>query len=574
VILRLLQSGALKGASHRALGGVAGVGVITNFLMLALPLFSLQVFDRVLSSRSVDTLWLLTIAVLIALGTLAVLEVVRSRMLVRIGNRYALEMEPKVLDASLTQAALRGARRAEPLHDVGTVRGFLGTGRGLVALMDAPMAPVFILVVAFLNPMLGLITLLGAVALFGLTLATEVLTARQVREATEAAQRASRRADASLANAEVIEAMGMRHAMLGRWREEQGRHLALTSLASDRASMLAAVARAARMLLSLTITAFGAYYAITDRLTVGGMVASTMLAARALAPMEVLIGAWRQFVQARAAIERLDTLLGRFGREESAMQLPTPAGAVALEGVVYTPPGREQPTLRGVSLAIPAGSMVGLIGPSGAGKSTLAKLLCGVWPARSGAVRLDGADVYTWNRRDFGRHVGYLPQDVELFAGSVRDNIARFGEADDAQVVAAAQLAGVHEMILRLPEGYATDIGPGGAALSGGLRQRVALARAIFGEPKLVVLDEPNASLDSEGEQALIEALSTLKARGTTLVVITHRPSILAAADLLAVLIGGRVERSGPARELISLLSPGAAKVKLVRDGQEGGTRG
>jgi PrtD family type I secretion system ABC transporter len=568
MIPRLLEGAALQVASRRALGAVAAVGVVTNLLMLALPLFSLQVFDRVLSSRSIDTLWLLTIGVLIALGTIAVLEVIRSRMLVRIGNRYALEMQPRVLDASLTRSALQGVRRAEALQDVGTVRNFLGTGRGLVALMDAPMTPVFILVVASLNHWLGIATAIGALVLFGLTLATEVFTAPHVRQATEAALRAQRRADAALANAEAIEAMGMRHAMLARWREEEGRHLALASEASDRAGALASLARLARMLLSLSITALGAYFAVTDRLTIGGMVASTMLAARALGPMEVLIGAWRQFVQARASLDRLNELLAKFKREESEMQLPAPTGAVAMEGVVYAPPGREQPTIRGVSLAVPAGTMVGLIGPSGAGKSTLAKLVCGVWPARSGAVRLDGADVYTWNRRDFGKYVGYLPQDVELFAGSVRDNIARFGEADDAQVVAAAQLVGLHELILRLPDGYSTDIGPGGAALSGGMRQRVALARALFGEPKLVVLDEPNASLDTEGEQALVEALAATKARGATLIVITHRPSILAAADQIAVLIAGRVERAGPARELIGLVTPGGGKVKLVRDGQ------
>ena len=564
---------ALEGVHRRALGGVAAVGVATNLLMLAVPLFSLQVYDRVLSSRSADTLWLLAAGVLIALVALAALETLRSWLLIRVSNRYALELEPKVLEAGLAQSALRGAQPVQALRDVGTVRNFLGTGHGLVALMDAPMAPVFIAIVALLHPWLGFLTLVGAVALLSLTLATEALTAPQVREAGEAAMRAQGRAEAAMQNAEAIEAMGMRRAMLRRWREAQNGHLALASRASDRASLLAAAARFTRMILSLALTAFGAYFAINDQLTVGGMIAAFMLSARALAPMEVLIGAYRQLVQARAALDRLDALLERFGRKESAMQLPAPLGEVALEGVVYAPPGRDQPTIRGVSLAIPAGSVIGLIGPSAAGKSTLAKLVCGVWPPRTGSVRLDGADVYAWNREDFGRYVGYLPQDVELFAGTVRDNIARFGVADDAAVVAAAQLADVHEMVLKLPDGYDTEIGPGGATLSGGQRQRIALARALFGGPRLVVLDEPNASLDTEGEQALVEAIAALKAGGATVIVITHRPSILAGADKIAVLIGGRIERFGPAKELIGMLAPGATKVKLVHGdkAQEGG---
>ena len=568
-----LQRLALEGVHRRALGGVAAVGVATNLLMLAVPLFSLQVYDRVLSSRSADTLWLLALGVLIALVALAALETLRSWLLIRVSNRYALDLEPKVLESGLVQAALRGVQPVQSLRDVGTVRNFLGTGHGLVALMDAPMAPVFIAIVALLHPWLGFLTLVGALVLLGLTLTTEALTAPQVREAGEAAMRAQGRAEAAMQNAEAIEAMGMRRAMLRRWREAQNGHLALASRASDRASLLAAGARFTRMILSLSLTAFGAYFAINDQLTVGGMIAAFMLSARALAPMEVLIGAYRQLVQARASLDRLDALLERFGRKESAMQLPAPLGEVALEGVVYAPPGRDQPTIRGVSLAIPAGSVIGLIGPSAAGKSTLAKLVCGVWLPRSGSVRLDGADVYAWNREDFGRYVGYLPQDVELFAGTVRDNIARFGDADDAAVVAAAQLADVHEMVLKLPDGYDTEIGPGGAALSGGQRQRIALARALFGGPRLVVLDEPNASLDTEGEQALVEAIAVLKAGGATVIVITHRPSILAGADKIAVLIGGRIERFGPAKELIGMLAPGATKVKLVHGdkAQEGG---
>ena len=559
---------ALEGVHRRALAGVAGIGIATNLLMLAVPMFSLQVYDRVLSSRSTDTLWLLAVGVLIALAALAALETLRSWLLIRVANRYALEIEPKVLDAGLRQSALRGVQPAQLLRDANTVRNFLGTGQGLVALMDAPMAPVFIFIVALLHPWLGFATLMGAVMLLGLTLATEKLTAPQVREAGEAAMRAQGRAEAAMQNAEVIEAMGMRGAMLRRWREVQNGHLALASRASDRASMLASAARFTRMILSLALTAWGAFFTIGDQLTVGGMIAAFMLSARALAPMEVLIGAHRQFVQARTALDRLDAVLERFGRKDSAMQLPAPRGEVTLEAVVYGPPGRDQPTIRGVSLSIPAGTVLGLIGPSAAGKSTLAKLMCGVWPPRSGSVRLDGADVYTWNRDDFGRYVGYLPQDVELFSGTVRDNIARFGEGDDAEVVKAAQLAGVHDLVLKLPDGYETEIGPGGAALSGGQRQRIALARALFGRPRLVVLDEPNSSLDTEGEQALIEAISTLKESGATVVVVTHRPSILASADKIAVVIGGRIERIGPAKEMISALTPGAPKVKLIHDKQ------
>jgi PrtD family type I secretion system ABC transporter len=559
---------SLEGVNRRALAGVAAVGIGTNLLMLAVPLFSLQVYDRVLSSRSADTLWLLSVGVLIALLVLGALETLRSWILIRIANRYALDIEPKVLDAGLTHSALRGAQPAQLLRDAGTVRNFLGTGHGLVALMDAPMAPVFIVIVAMLHPGLGVATLVGAVLLLALTLATEALTAPQVREAGEAAMRAHARAEAAMQNAEAIEAMGMRRAMLRRWQKEQDVHLVVASHASDRAALLAAAARFTRMLLSLALTALGAYYTIGDQLTVGGMIAAFMLSARALAPMEVLIGAYRQLVHARAALDRLDGLLERYGRTQSEMQLPAPRGEVTLDAVVYAPPGRDQPTIRGATLQVAAGSVVGLIGPSAAGKSTLAKLICGVWPPRAGNVRLDGADVYTWNREDFGRYVGYLPQDVELFSGTVRDNIARFGEATDADVVKAAQLANVHDMVLKLPEGYDTEIGPGGAALSGGQRQRIGLARALFGDPRLVVLDEPNSSLDNDGELALAEAINTLKAGGSTVIVITHRPSILASADRIAVVIGGRIERVGPAKEMINALSPAAPKVARLHDSQ------
>ncbi len=554
----LLRSPALADLDRRAMTTVAVASTAISLLIFALPLYSLQVYDRVLTSRSVDTLWLLTLIVALALSLSALIDALRSRLLLRVGNAYALALGPRLMDAAIAYSARAAEPNGQPLRDLHTVRSFVTGQQGLVTLIDAPLVPLFLLGVYAMHPGLGHAMLLGMVCLLALALVTDGLTAKLLRAAGEAGMHAQRRIDGVMQNAEAVEAMGMRKAMRTAWQVTQAESMGLASAAADRAAHLAGLAKAVRLLLNLLLAAAGAWFVIHDEITIGVMVAAGILAARGLAPLEAMIGAWKGMVSTRSAIDRINTALERYPRTESGMSLPAPSGRLDVERLVYAPPGAEQPTIKGVSFSIEPGCWLGLIGPSAAGKSSLAKLICGVWQPRSGAVRLDGADVFTSNRAEFGRHCGYLPQDVELFAGSIRDNIARFGPADDAEVVAAAQMAGCHQMILRLPEGYDTLIGSGGATLSGGQRQRIGLARALFRQPRLIVLDEPNASLDNEGETALLQAIGRAREAGSTIVMISHRPTALAGADKLAVLVDGQLQQFGPRDEVLAKLQPQA----------------
>ena len=357
-------------------------------------------------------------------------------------------------------------------------------------------------------------------------------------------------------NAEVVEAMGMRESILRYWRLHSQESLHHQSVTSDRSALLTALGRWDRLIISIALTRLGGYLAIEDRITVGGMIASSILMGRGLAPLESLIPLWRQLISVRNASHQLSTSLEQFPRAENNMALPAPRGAISVEQVTYGPPGAEAPTIKGITLQLAAGMQLGLVGSVSAGKSTLAKLICGIWKPRSGAVRLDTADVYQWNRADFGRHVGYLPQGAELFSGTVRDNIARFGDAIDEDIFAAAQSANVHDMILRLPDEYETVIGAGGATLSGGMRQRIGLARALFGKPRLVVLDEPSANLDSEGGQALLRALSELRSRRATVIVVTHQLSLLKDVDFIGVVVDGQLKSYGPRSEIMPPNAP------------------
>ncbi len=554
----LFHSPALADLERRSLITVGIASTVINLLLFALPLYSLQVYDRVLSSRSADTLWLLTLIVAIALTLSALVDTLRSRMLLRIGNAYALALGPRLLDASIAYSARMAEPNGQAMRDLQTVRSFISGQQGLVTLFDAPQAPLFLAMVYAMHPGLGHTMLFGMVVLLGVALATESLTGQLLRAAGEAGFSAQRRIDAVVQNAEVVEAMGMRAAMRDYWQIAQSQAMGVASQAGDRAAHLAGMAKGVRLMLSLLLAAVGAWFAIHDQITIGAMVAVGILAARGLAPLETMIGAWKGLVSTRTAITRLNLALERFPRAESTMSLPVPSGRLSIERLVYGPPGAEQQTLKGISFSLEPGSWLGLIGPSAAGKSTLAKLICGVWQPRSGSVRLDGADVFVSNRTEFGRHCGYLPQDVDLFAGSVRANIARFAPADDAEVVAAAQMAGCHELILRLPKAYDTEIGSGGATLSGGQRQRIGLARALFRQPRLIVLDEPNSSLDNEGEAALLKAVNSARAAGSTIVMISHRPSALAGADLLAVMVDGQLQHFGPRDEVLAKVQPPA----------------
>ena len=523
-----------------------------NVLLLVPPLYMLQVFDRVLTSRSEETLAYLTIGGVTALVVMALLDMVRARLLGVAGAALDRTLGPRVLDGLLAQTArLGGAGYLNGLRDVNTLRTFLG-GAGLLALFDAPWLPFFLLIIFMFHPVLGAAALAGAVAMVVLAILNERLTRKPAEEAQAQARRAGRYIDAAVRNADVVTALGMLPAVAKRWAQSNDAALREQLRAARVGGLFSSMTRFARQFLQLAMLGIGAWLVVQEHVSAGIMIAGTILLSRALAPVETLVAGWRNLVEARLAWRRLDELLAANPAVDAATDLPAPNGRLEAAGLLFGMKGADRPILRGVSFAIAPGEALGVIGPSAAGKSTLARLLVGVWRPTAGIVRLDGADVAAWPRERLGPHIGYLPQDVELFAGTVAANIARLGEPDSAQVVRAAQRAHVHDLILRLPKGYDTEAGESGQLLSPGQRQRIGLARALYGDPRLIVLDEPNANLDHDGDQALLATLRGLKADGVTVVIIAHRAAILAGVDKLLVLRDGAVERFGPAREVMS----------------------
>lgn len=538
-----------------------------NALMLVPTIYMLQIYDRVLGSRNETTLWMITLLMLALYVLLAGLEWVRSRLLVRAGLRMEEELNERVFTAAF-EANLRksGGDPRQALGDLTNIRQFL-TGNGLFAFFDAPWAPIYLAVIFFLHPGLGWFSLVGALILVALTLVTEMATKKPLGAANNAAMHSNAYANNSLANAEVIEAMGMLPNLRQRWRKKHEVHLALQTIASDRAGLIASFTKFFRLSLQSLILGLGAYYAIRGEITPGGMIAGSILMGRALAPVELLIGSWRGFVGTRGAWQRLGELLTRFPARRDAMSLPSPQGNIQVESLVAVPPGGQVAVLKGLSFAINAGEVVAVIGPSASGKSTLARLLVGVWAPHGGKVRLDGADIYLWNKAELGPSIGYLPQDIELFDGTIAENIARFGEVDPDQVIAAARRAGVHDMILHFPMGYDTPIGAGGSVLSGGQRQRIGLARALYGNPAFIVLDEPNSNLDDVGEAALVQAVLELKRSGKTVIVITHRMNIIGVVDRILMLRDGLLQAYGPRDQVLQALQQ--AQVQAQQQNQQ-----
>ena len=563
----------LAGAIAACRAGFLAVGVFSmliNALMLAVPLYMLQLYDRVLASRSTDTLLLLTAIAIAAVLTMAALESVRGHLMIRISTWLEGRLSGPVLSGSIaTTLRAGGGPSVQGLRDVSTFRSFLG-GAGIFPIMDAPWTPIFLAVIFAMHPVLGWIAIGGAIVLFSLAVANEMATRELLGLSGSASIGALRQAEAAVRNADVIEAMGMMPNLVSRWNRENTKTLDLQAQASNRSSRISSASKFIRLCLQVGILGTGAWLVILGELTPGAMIAGSILMGRALAPVEQAIGSWKAAIAARNAYQRVKEQLENAPETGQAMPLPTPEGRVDVEGLAFVHQTASEPVFRQVSFALEPGEAMGLIGPTAAGKTTLARLLVGNLDPRVGHVRLDGADVSVWQSDDLGKHVGYLPQDVELFSGTVRENIARMGEGDADAVVASARLAGVHEMILKFPDGYETEIGDGGAALSGGQRQRLALARAVYGDPKFVVLDEPNASLDSEGEEALVGAVRTLKERGVTMVVIAHRPNIILHVDKLLVLRGGTMEAFGPRDEVLPSLS-GPKAVEAASSGVPGG---
>lgn len=521
-----------------------------NLLMLVGPLYMLQIYDRVLTSGSIPTLVYLTVAAVGLLLVSSALEFLRSRILVRLNGG---------LEQRLTQSLFSGLFRipsegetgsTQPLKDMETVRSFL-TGPGLITFFDAPWAPIFLVAIFALHPILGLISLAGAVLLFGLAIASEFMTRSLLVKASQHSGAAMAFADNAIRNREVIEAMGMLQGLQGRWHQRYASGQAAQARASDRSGLLTAIAKFIRPLLQVAMLGAGAMLVLNLEITAGVMIASSIIMGRALAPVQGAINSWRNFVLARAAYQRLEDFFRESDSTKTQSSLPKPQGSIWVDRVVAAAPGSATPVIKGISFSVSPGECLGIIGPSAAGKSTLARVLVGVWKASSGHVRLDGADIAKWDNLELGPHLGYLPQDVELFEGSVSENIARFGQSEPQAVIEAAKKAGVHELILQLDKGYDTNIGPGGRVLSGGQRQRIGLARALYGNPSYLVLDEPNSNLDSEGEEALRRALMDLKERGATSIVIAHRPSVLSVVEKLLVLKDGKIEHFGPKEEVI-----------------------
>ncbi|GGJ10206.1 type I secretion system permease/ATPase [Neoroseomonas lacus] len=534
-------------AQFVAVGVFSGV---VNALQLTVSLYMMQVFDRVLATRNLNTLIYLTLIAVAAVGLLAVLEAARSRIMQRIGAWIEEKVAPEGF-ARAVESQLRGrAYRMEALRDLAVCRGFIASP-GALALYDVPWVPVFLLVIFMLHPVLGIVALGGAVLLLGLTLLNEVSTSKLLREANTAAMSNQRRADSIVRNAEVIDSMGMLPAVMARWRLGVVEMSGPMNRAMDRAGPLLAITKFCRLAVQIAILGIGAYLVLGQELTSGASIAASIIMGRALAPVEQMIGGWKQLVQARQSWRRLQAFLVMPRLRPPGMPLPPPTGKLAVERVTYGFPGSTVAVVKGVAFTLDAGESLAVIGPSAAGKTTLIRLLTGTLQPASGNVRLDGADVYTWQREDFGRHVGYLPQDVELFDGTIFDNIARMAEASPEDVFDAAKLAGAHEMILRLPKAYDTEIGEGGQHLSGGQRQQVGLARAMFGNPKFIVLDEPNSNLDGDSEAALLGALQELRRRGITVVLVSHRPVLVQGVEKVLVMREGAVEMFGPRAEVL-----------------------
>jgi PrtD family type I secretion system ABC transporter len=532
--------------------------LVINLLLLVPPLYMLQVFDRVITSRSEETLLLLTIAAVAALLVMALLEVLRARLLVGAGLALDRKLGPQVLDGLLQHTSrLSGADYLNGLRDVNTLRGFF-VGTGVFALFDAPWLPIFLLIIFLFHPLLGAVAVGGALLMVALAIGNERFTRKPLERVQGEAKRAGRFIDVSVRNAEVVSALGMLPAVTRRWARMNDGVLREQMEASALGGTFSGLTKFSRQLIQMAMLGAGAWLVIAQDVTPGVMMAATIILGRALAPVETLVASWRSLVEAKSAWRRLDQLLESTPPAQPGTKLPAPAGELVLERVAFSLRGSDRPIIRGVSLRLAAGEALGMVGPSASGKSTLARLMVGVWRPVSGAVRLDGADVSTWPREQLGPHVGYLPQDVELFAGTVAENIARLGEPDASEVIRAAQRAHVHELILRLPKGYDSDIGDAGQSLSPGQRQRIALARALYGRPRLVVLDEPNANLDNDGDEALVRTLRVLREEGATVVIIAHRPSLIAGVDKILVLREGAAELFGPRAEVMARITRAA----------------
>ncbi|CAM3824642.1 type I secretion system permease/ATPase [Xenorhabdus thuongxuanensis] len=548
------------------------IGLFTafiNLLMLVPSIYMLQVYDRVLPSSNEMTLLMLTLITLGMFAMMGGLEYIRSQVVIRIGSQFDMCLNQRVYTASYESNLKNGSTDAgQMLNDLATIRQFL-TGNALFAFFDAPWFPVYLCVIFLFSPYLGLLALLGAIILIVLAVLNQWLSQTPLAEASHLSLRSANLASTNLRNAEVIEALGMLPALRHRWFGLHQRFLNFQRIASERSAAITALTKTIRMALQSLILGLGGWLAIEGNITPGMMIAGSILMGRALSPIEQLIQAWKSWSAARLSWQRLDKLLKAQPERKSGMSLPAPKGALLMEKVSAMPPSKtralqasqngsspnNQYILQDINFALNSGEVLGVIGPSASGKSTLARLLVGIWPAQEGVVRLDDADIYQWNKDELGASIGYLPQDIELFGGTIAENIARFNDVEPEKVIEAAKKAGVHELVLNLERGYDTVIGAGGIGLSGGQKQRIGLARALYGNPSLVVLDEPNSNLDDIGEKALSHAIAQLREQGKTVIVITHRPSLLSQTTKILLLVQGKMKMFGPSQQVMAALS-------------------
>jgi ATP-binding cassette subfamily C protein len=566
---------AALASCRQAFVAVAVFSGMSNILMLTGAMFMLEIYDRVLPSRSVPTLVALLILVTGLYGAQAVIDAIRSRIMVRIGNNLDETMNARVYDAIVRLPLKIGSKgdSTQPIRDLDAVRGFL-SGAGPSALFDLPWMPLYLAICFLFHPYIGLTALTGAVILVVLTVVTELRTRHPTRSATQFAAARNALLDASRRNAEAITAMGMTGRIAKHWSDLNRHYVAASGCASDVVGGLGSISRALRMLLQSSILAVGAWLVIHQESTPGIIIAGSILGGRALAPVDLAIANWRGFVGARQSWQRLSRLLGHLPPQTAPMPLQAPTKTLVVQNAAVNPPGEQKIVCQDVNFTLTAGKALGVIGPTASGKSSLARMLVGVWTPARGSVRLDGATLDQWSPEALGAHIGYLPQDVELFPGNVAQNIARFEDPPNPQaVLAAAQAAGVHDLIVNLPDGYETNVGERGNALSAGQAQRVALARALYRDPFLVMLDEPNSNLDAEGDEALTRAILGLRARGAIVIVVAHRPSAIAGVDYILVMAKGRQQQFGPKEEILNRVvqQPGAPQRNLKVVPGEGG---
>ncbi|MDQ0133792.1 ATP-binding cassette subfamily C protein [Neorhizobium galegae] len=559
-----LQAAAVTFPLKQSIFGITLISGVVNILALTSPLFMLQVYDRVLASGSVPTLVGLAMLAAGLYAFQSLLDILRARVLLRIGERFDGQFSGRVHDAVVRLPLLTRmpGDGLQPLRDLDSVRGFLA-GNAPTAFFDLPWMPLYLGICFLFHFWIGMTALVGAIMLVSLTLVTNALSQKPIRDTITHNMARNGLLEAARRNAEVVQALGLASRIAARWHKANAEYLAANRRTGDVAGGLGNISKSLRMMLQSAILAVGAYLVITQEATGGVMIASSIMMSRALAPVDLAISSWKPFLMARQSWGRVKDLLAKIPEAAPVMALPAPERELRIENVTIVPPGlppgEKRPTVTGLAFAIQAGSALGVIGPSGSGKSTLSRAIVGAWMPASGKVRIDGASLEQWDREALGRHIGYLPQGVELFDGTIAENIARFeGKPDPDEIVAAAKAAGAHELILRFEQGYETPIGEAGSALSAGQRQRIGLARALYRDPFLVVLDEPNANLDAEGELAVVRAIASVRARKGIAVVVAHRPSAIGAVDWVLVMEGGRQKVFGPRDEVLSKIGKGA----------------